>query len=128
MSVYEREYELKERVHACVNGSNFQGPQVSRELVGANAVVYEHAHTHTRIFSLSSVSLRVLLYYFIPFSLSSITGILSSSLGSVRLVGNNVKMLCLSSSLWQAHARTHARTSSHAKHTCVHTKKEGKRS
>lgn len=70
MSVYEREYELKERVHACVNGSNFQGPQVSRELVGANAVVYEHAHTHTHAYFHSHPSLSMSYYITLSLSLS----------------------------------------------------------
>ena len=92
-------------------GHESRGSWWELSLLFMSAYTHTHTHTHTRIFSLSSVSLHVLLYYFIPFSLSSITGILSSSLGSVRLVGNNVKMLCLSSSLWR---RTHTHTHTHA--------------
>lgn len=66
----------------CVSNSGATSPK-GAEILLFSTVAHTHAHTHFH----SHMSLSLSLIIFLPFSLSSMAGILSSSLGSMRLVG-----------------------------------------
>lgn len=104
MPVYGRKHELKEMCNVM-----FEDHKSQESWWSYCCCLWARTHIHfftLTCFYLSLSVCLIILLLIIRFSHSSITGILSSSRGNMRLVGNKVKMLCPPSALLWAHTHT----------------------